>query len=137
MNISPRVHAFLNREQPGLLAVIGTHGPHGHPHLVPVWYRWDGQRMHIWTLATRTWVRNALRDARVGVSVQEEAEPQMAVMMRAVATVETSDDSQIDDEIRRIIRRYVPESGVPAYFREWRDLRTIVHLDPTRIFVWD
>ena len=42
MKIEPRMHELLNRERPGLLAVIGTLGRDSCPQLVPVWYRWDG-----------------------------------------------------------------------------------------------
>ena len=135
IEINQKTHDFLNRE-PGLLAVIGTNGREGHPLLVPVWYRWDGEAILVWSLESRAWIQNALRDPKVGVSVQEESAPQMAVIMRGAATVETSDGSPIDDEIRRISQRYVPEESIPGYLRDWPELRTIVRIVPQRIFVW-
>ncbi len=135
VEINAETRHFLNRE-PGLLAVIGTNGRHGYPLLVPVWYRWDGEAVLVWSLESRAWVQNVLRDPKVGVTVQEESAPQMAVIMRGTASVETSDSPRIDEEIARITRRYVPENSIDGYIRDWPELRTIVRIVPRRIFVW-
>ena len=42
MEVRPEVDALLKRELPGLLGVVGTNSQNGFPHLVPVWFRWDG-----------------------------------------------------------------------------------------------
>lgn len=133
MEISAKVHDFLNRELPGMVAVIGTNGADGMPHLVPVWYRWDGELIHIWTLESRVWVQNLVRDTRVGFSVQEEADPYMAVMMKGHATIETGDHPEIHGEIRRITRRYVVESEIENYIESWPGLRTMVHIKPESV----
>ena len=133
MEITPRMHALLNRERPGLLAVVGTLDSERCPHLVPVWYRWDGRSIHVWTLEKRAWVRNLRRDPKVGVSVQEGG---VAVMMKGRATVHTSDGPEVDEEIRRITRRYVGDEEVKAYIADWRDLRTIVRIEPGSAFYW-
>ena len=135
LEISPRTHEFLNRE-PGLLAVIGTNSRHGYPLMVPVWYRWDGDAILVWSLASRAWIHNLSRDPKTGVTVQEEAAPQMAVIMRGEASVETGDSASIDEEIRRITRRYVSEEKIEAYIRDWPELRTIVRIVPQKLFVW-
>lgn len=133
MKTEPRIHDFLNRERPGLLAVVGTVSRDAWPHLVPVWYRWDGRLIHMWTLESRAWVKNALRRPEVGVSVQEG---ELAVMMKGRARVCTGDGPEVDEEIRRITRRYVGDDEVESYIEEWRDLRTIVRIEPVRVFVW-
>ncbi len=133
MKIEPRMHELLNRERPGLLAVVGTLGRDLCPHLVPVWYRWDGQSILVWTLAQRAWVRNLERDPRVGVSVQEG---DTAVMMKGRATVHTSDGREVDDEIRRITRRYVGDDEVEGYISDWPRLRSIVRIEPRSAFIW-
>ena len=135
IEITPKTHDFLNRE-PGLLAVIGTNGKHGYPLMVPVWFRWDGEAIVVWSLASRTWIQNLIRDPKAGVTVQEEAAPQMAVIMRGEASIETSDGPHVDEEIRRITRRYVSEEKVEGYIRDWSSLRTIVRIVPRKIFVW-
>ena len=91
--IRPEVHGFLGRELPGLLGVVGTNSEDGVPHLVPVWYRWDGARIHVWTHESRIWVRNLARDPRAGFSVQEPAEPYAAVPMKGRAASAAGDDA--------------------------------------------
>lgn len=113
---------------PGLTGVVGTNGADGIPHLVPVWYRWDGGRVHVWTLGSRIWVENLRRDPRVGFSVQEEPFPRRAVAIKGRAEVVTGDDPEIDAEILRITRRYVDESDMDAYIAQNRGLRTMVRI---------
>ena len=136
MNIDSRVHEFLNRE-PGLLAVVGTNAADGMPHLVPLWYRWDGERIHIWSLESRAWIKNLERDSRIGFSAQEDGAPRMAVMLKGHGRVETSDDPAIDEEIWAISRRYVPPAELDEYVATWSHLRTMVHIEPTKVFVWN
>ena len=131
--IRPKVHGFLGRELPGLLGVVGTNSEDGVPHLVPVWYRWDGARIHVWTHESRIWVRNLARDPRAGFSVQEPAEPYAAVTMKGRGAIATGDDESISAEIERITRRYVPEPDVAAYVQAWKGLRTIVTIRPENV----
>ena len=133
MKFEPRMHELLNRERPGLLAVVGTLSRDNCPHLVPVWYRWDGQAVLVWTLAERAWVRNVQRDSKVGVSVQEGG---TALMMKGRATVHTSDGPEVDEEIRRITRRYVADDKVDGYIADWSELRTIIRIEARSVFFW-
>ena len=128
--------AFLERA-PGLLGVVGTLGADGYPHLVAVWYRYDGERIFIWTLEKRTWVQNAVRDDRVAFSVQEEAGESRGVSIKGRAKIATGDDEWIQEEIRRITRRYVTEQAeIEPYIHAWQRLRTIVTLTPEGIHAW-
>jgi PPOX class probable F420-dependent enzyme len=133
MEIRPRVHKLLDRELPGLLGVVGANSEDGFPHLVPVWYRWDGARIHIWTHESRIWVRNLARDPRAGFSVQEPAEPYAAVTMKGSARIATGDNEHVSAEIERITRRYIPGPDVDDYIQAWRGLRTIVSITPEAV----
>ncbi len=130
------LYAFLNRTNPPLLGVVGTQREDGWPHLVPVWYRFDGRAVHIWTHAERAWVRNCRRDDRVAFSVQEDRPPYAAAIMRGNATVASGDGAEISAEIRRITARYVAESGVDTYIAGWPGLRTIVTITPVQTASW-
>ena len=131
-----KVRAFLDRALPAMLGVVGTISPDGGPNVVPVWYRYDGERVHIWTHEPRAWVQHLLRDNRVAFSVQEEEPPYGAVLMRGRAEVVTSDGPEVDEEIRRITRRYIPEAEVESYIQDWLPLRTIVSITPHKIVAW-
>jgi PPOX class probable F420-dependent enzyme len=120
---------FLERP---LLGVVSTLMADGSPHQVPVWYRWDGERIHIWTHDERLWVRNVLRDPRVAFSVQEPAPPFAAVAMRGQAEVDHDDP----DEIRRITGRYIEPAEVEEYVSAWPGLRTLVRIRPAHLRGW-
>jgi PPOX class probable F420-dependent enzyme len=128
--------AFLGQAFPTPLGVVGTLRPDGSPHLVPVWFRWDGTAITIWTIDERLWVRNLMRDPRAAFSVQTFDAPYPAVVMRGTATVTTADDSATMEEIRAITRRYVPAEGVERYVADWPHLRTIVSIVPDHIVSW-
>jgi PPOX class probable F420-dependent enzyme len=127
---------FLERSGPAMLGVVGTLDEDGGPHLVPVWYRYDGERINIWTLERRRWVKNLARDPRVAFSVQEDLPPYAAVSLRGRATITTSDGEEVAQEIRRITRRYVEEPDVEEYIHQWAHLRTIVRITPEKISGW-
>lgn len=127
---------FLGQAFPTPLGVVGTLRRDGSPHLVPVWFRWDGTAVTIWTTQQRAWVRNLLRDPRAAFSVQTFEEPYPAVVMRGTATVATSDDAATTAEIHAITRRYVAAEGVEEYVARWPQLRTIVTIDPQHLVSW-
>jgi PPOX class probable F420-dependent enzyme len=130
------LRAFLDRERPALLGVAATLEEDGSPHAVPVWYRYDGEAVRIWSDEGRRWVRNVSRDPRIAFSVQELEPPYAAVVMRGRAEVTTSDDEEISAEIRRITRRYIEEGEVESYVAGWAHLRTIVTIRPGTIRSW-
>lgn len=127
---------FLAQTFPTPLGVVGTLRRDGSPHLVPVWFRWDGTVITIWTTEERVWVRNLMRDPRAAFSVQTFEAPYPAVVMRGTATVATADDNATMEEIRAITRRYVPAGGVDRYVADWPHLRTIVSITPDHIASW-
>lgn len=130
------LRAFLDRTNPALLGVVGTLRKDGSPHVVPVWYRYDGEAVHIWSDEGRGWVRNVRRDPRVAFSVQEIEPPYAAVVMRGRVEVESRDGRAIDEEIRTITRRYIEEAEVASYIAGWAHLRTIVTIRPDAISSW-
>jgi PPOX class probable F420-dependent enzyme len=130
------VLAFLERANPALLGVVGTLQTDGSPHVVPVWYRYDGDAVYIWSEEGRGWVRNIQRDPRVAFSVQELKPPYAAVLMRGRAEIRTGDDEVLTSEIRRITTRYIERSSVESYIAGWAHLQTIVTIHPEKITSW-
>ena len=128
--------AFLDGV-PALLGVVGSLGEDGYPHLVPVWYHYDGEKVHIWTLESRTWVQNLARDNRAAFSVQEDAVTSRGISIKGRAEISTGDDEWVQQEIRRITRRYITdEAQVEPYISAWMHLRTIVSIKPEKISAW-
>jgi len=137
MNMSPEdLDAFLKQVSPTPLGVVGTLRSDGAPNLTPVWFRWDGRFVRIWTTDTRAWVRNLIRDPRVAFSVQTEDDPYPAAVLYGTARIESGDVPSIRDEIRAITSRYVEPANVEGYVADWPSLRTIVTITPDRIVSW-
>ena len=130
------LEAFLGQTFPTPLGVVATLRRDGSPNLTPVWFRWDGASVRIWTTDTRSWVRNLLRDARVAFSVQTFEAPYPAAVIRGHATVMGGDEPLVLDEIRAITKRYVGPEEVEPYVTDWPALRTIVKITPDRIISW-
>ena len=134
---SVEIGAFLNRTLPALVGVIGTLGADGYPHLVPVWYYYDGEQFHIWTLATRVWVKNLARDDRAAFSVQEDQRTNTGVALKGRAAIRTGKEVWVTEQIWAITRRYIAdEAEARAYVAKWQHLRTIVSLMPEKINAW-
>jgi PPOX class probable F420-dependent enzyme len=119
MSMEPQeLRAFLDQRFPTPLGVVGTLRTDGSPNVTPVWFRWDGSSVKIWTTDTRAWVRHLQRDPRVAFSVQTFDSPYPAVV------------------IRGLTRRYVAPEEVEPYVTDWPALRTIVTISPERIISW-
>ncbi|MHB1510175.1 MAG: TIGR03618 family F420-dependent PPOX class oxidoreductase [Acidimicrobiales bacterium] len=130
------LEAFLGQTFPTPLGVVGTLRHDGSPSLTPVWFRWDGASVKIWTTDSRVWVRNLQRDPRVAFSVQTFEAPYPAVVIRGRASLRSGDDAATVEEIRAITRRYVGPEEVETYISDWPALRTIVTIVPDRVTSW-
>jgi PPOX class probable F420-dependent enzyme len=128
--------AFLTQRFPTPLGVVGTLRRDGSPNLTPVWFRWDGTAVTIWTTDTRAWVRNLQRDPRAAFSVQTFEMPYPAAVMHGSASVRTGDEPTVLEEIRAITRRYVRPEEIEPYINDWPVLRTIVTITPDRVISW-
>jgi PPOX class probable F420-dependent enzyme len=130
------LEAFLNQSFPTPLGVVATLRSDGSPNLTPVWFRWDGSSVKIWTTDTRVWVRSLQHDPRVAFSVQTFEAPYPAVVIRGQASTTSGDDPSVLDEIRAITRRYVAPEEVEPYVSDWPALRTIVTITPQTVISW-
>jgi len=126
------IQAFLDRP---LTVIVSTVGRTGEAHSVPVWYRFVDGSFRIWTDASRAWVKNARRHPRVSIAVAEHEAPFAAYTARGTAEV-LDDPAGLDDEVRGIVARYIPDAEVDAYIAPWTSLRTIVRIQPLHIRAW-
>jgi PPOX class probable F420-dependent enzyme len=127
------IRAFLDRP---LLGFVATLRRDGSPNAVPVWYRYDGAAVSIWTEERRGWVRNVLRDPRVSFVVAELEPPYAGVIVRGEAAVRTAPDDVTAREVRAITRRYIPADEVEEYVARWPGLDTIVTVRPSTLTGW-
>jgi PPOX class probable F420-dependent enzyme len=121
-------HPLLARR--GLLGVVGTRRADSSPRAVPVWFRFDGHVVWIWTDERRRWVRDVQRHARVSFSVHENERPWTSVVIRGDAAIVSLSDEETMTEIRRISERYLDAAEIEDYVAAWPETRTLVRIEP-------
>lgn len=116
MNADER-DAFLDHDDPPWVAAVATLDSTGAPHVVSVWYRWDGQAFQLWSTADLSWPNNLRRDPRVALVVFEHRPPLRAVYAKGVAEVRVGTVDQLIDHIRPIVARYEtdPDATIARY----------------------
>ncbi|MEE9198738.1 MAG: TIGR03618 family F420-dependent PPOX class oxidoreductase [Dehalococcoidia bacterium] len=131
---SGELAGFLERGRMGVVATIRVDGS---PQVTPVWYRYDGEAIIIWTARNRIWVKNAQRDNRVAFSVHEETPPFAAVVIRGRAEVANGPDETGLAEAKIISRRYIEEGEVEGYVeRWWPGTHDFVRITPEAVTSW-
>ena len=124
-----KAHALLC-EEPSLIGFIGSVDTDGMPRTVPVWYRWDGEYIHITASRTSVWVNNLTRDERACFCVAENDSPYRASMIQGRVWLEPEDRA----EVQRIFARYMSLSEADRYYAAITDRhRTMVRLVPEQV----
>ena len=68
-----------------MIADLATVNPDGSPHVAPVWFRWDGDVVKVFTQTTAVKVRNIRQDARVSISIAKQDAPYGYVIVNGTA----------------------------------------------------
>src|SRR3954453_11370979 len=109
------VRDFLDQEK---TMTVGTIGPNGRPHLMPLWYVPDGDDLIGWTFAKSQKSKNLERDPRATVQVETGVEYQelRGVMFECDVQVDPAPE-RVAEFGRRIFERYgggnlAPEAAV-------------------------
>jgi hypothetical protein len=118
-----------------LTAVLSLTTESGAPYAIPVWYRYEEGRFHVWSDRSRFWVQRLQADPRAAITVAEHDSPFAAVIARGEFSFR-HDRPGVLQEARRICARYVGEDGVDEYVRQWETLDTILTLAPSWIRSW-
>ncbi len=118
-----------------MTAIVTTVGRTGNAHSVPVWYRFADGSFRIWTDGSRAWVKNAQRNPQLSIVVAEHEAPFAAVIARGAAEV-LIDPPELADEVRGIVKRYLPEAEVDGYIDQWSMLKAIVRIEASNVRAW-
>ena len=95
------------------VAVLATLGSDGEPVLTPIWYLYRDGLLFMRTGQESVKARNASRDSRVTVCIQDEQAPYRSVTLYGRASVEAA-----EGELgATIARRYLGAVGGSAYLR--------------------
>jgi PPOX class probable F420-dependent enzyme len=117
-----------------------TVGPHGRPHVMPLWYVPDGVELSSWTYAASQKARNLERDPRATVEVEagvEYHELRGAMLECDVELVR--DNGRVAGFGRELFRRYAPgdDPAIDEMVDRQAPKRVALIFSPTRIITWD
>jgi PPOX class probable F420-dependent enzyme len=120
---------------------VATIGPHGRPHLVPLWYVLEGDDLIGWTFAKSQKAKNLERDPHATLQVEAGIEYQelRGVMFECDVDVEREPE-RVAEYGRKIFRRYgrgelAPEAE--AMVEKQAPKRIGMRFTPTRTVTWD
>jgi PPOX class probable F420-dependent enzyme len=118
---------------------VATVGPHGRPHLVPLWYAVDGVELRGWTYAKSQKAKNLERDPRATLQVEdgELYHELRGVMMECDVSMERDPESvasygfalferfvRVTEDVEQVVRGQAPK-------------RVGLAFHPTRVVSWD
>ena len=115
------IDEFLDER--GHLARIATVRADGSPSVVPVWFLYEGGKIHITPRKHSEFGRNLRRDPRTAITIDEEAGPYRKVIVegRVEFLYEDGNDAKWRDLYRRISCRYVDDASADYYINETID----------------
>ena len=110
------INAFLDLPLTGAIATLRADGS---PAVVPVWYRWTGTEIKVWTDSSVPWVNRLKDEPRVALTVFEHGIPSRAVYIRGTATVIQAPMADLESDIRPVTARYVEPEKLDATLVEY------------------
>lgn len=135
----PRVVELLAQT---VLARLGTANPHTHqPHVVPVWFLWDGEALWISAFTSTRKVKDVLRNRRIAVLVEPqelEGSPLQAVLFEGACEV-YAEQPFVAEMAERIYAKYMGPEGVQSEQpQSWKGdpENRVIRLVPEKVFVW-
>lgn len=136
--VRPAVDALLNEP---LLARLATADPQTcQPHVVPVWYLWDGTAVWINTYYTTRKVRELEANPLCSIVVDRvEGPAPTAVLLEGRAEIVRQPVPFVREMTTRIYSRYLGEQGVLAPDpQEWihSPEATLIKLEPAWVKAW-
>jgi PPOX class probable F420-dependent enzyme len=132
------VKALLNEP---VLARIGTCNPRTmQPHVVPVWFEWDGECLWVSAFSSTRKVKDLHKNPMISVliDVDRPGETARAVLLEGRAELIT-DPATVQQMATRLYTRYMgPEGVLAADPQSWivDPENTMIKLTPTRAFAW-
>jgi len=121
------------------VVTVATVGPHGRPHLMPLWYVVDGTEFRGWTYAKSQKAKNLERDPRATLQIEdgEEYHELRGVMMECDVEIERDPD-KVAAYGRALFARFdATGPDVDEMVAKQAPKRIGMRFTPTRIVSWD
>jgi len=122
-----------------LIAHLATLNPDGTPHVVGMWFVWDGEALLLPTSRRTRKAKNVLRDARATVTIDDSRGGFDLRGVTIVGRVDVVEPPRSFDLNREIHRKYVTERGLSlAAVRDYLATDDVtIRLVPERASSWD
>ena len=140
--LSPEKRSFVNTflSEPRI-ARMATANREGQPHVVPVWYAWNGNTLWISAYADTRKVKDLQENPLISVAI-DEVSPEgktQAVILEGKAVLLHEPAELLKRQFTWIYSRYVGADHVlePTY-QDWINdpQNTLIKLTPSKIYVW-
>jgi PPOX class probable F420-dependent enzyme len=125
------------------VVTVGSHGPRGFPHLMPLWYVPRDGEIWVWTYAKSQKVKNLERDPRCTLLIETGSEYQelRGVMIEAEAEL-IRDTDRVLDFGKDLTVRYTEgidsvEGDAAAALQAQAPKRVAIRFEPQRVASWD
>ena len=127
--LSRRVRQFLNKPR---IARLATQGVDGYPHVVPIWFRRDGDDIVFGSDRANRKVRNALANAKGAVVIGGELPiDDEGYMIQGDLSI--ADDVN-NVSMRKLLLRYETKKEAERLAKEWADSDLVViRLKPKKV----
>jgi PPOX class probable F420-dependent enzyme len=122
-----------------MIVSVATVGPHGRPHLVPLWYSADGLVFRSWTYAKSQKAKNLERDPRATLQIEDGVlyHELRGAMFECDADIER-DPAEVEKYGLALFERYAElNPDVEAMVRAQAQKRVGLTFRPTRVVSWD
>ncbi len=131
------LRAFLDEQ---MVMQCATVGPHGRPHMVPLWFVSDGLELRGWTYAKSQKARNLDRDPRATIGIEDGVNYQelRGVMFECDVGVER-DSAEVERYGLALFERYAGEltPEIREMVEKQAQKRVGLTFAPSRVVTWD
>jgi PPOX class probable F420-dependent enzyme len=131
------LRAFLDEQ---MVMQCATVGPHGRPHMVPLWFVSDGSELRGWTYAKSQKARNLERDPRATVGIEDGVQYQdlRGVMFECDVGVER-EPAEVERYGLALFERYAGEltPEIREMVEKQAQKRVGLTFAPSRVVTWD
>jgi nitroimidazol reductase NimA-like FMN-containing flavoprotein (pyridoxamine 5'-phosphate oxidase superfamily) len=125
-----------------LIARLATADLNNQPHVVPVWFGWDGEYLWISSFSNTRKVKDLQQNPKVSVAIDVSGDDgkTQAVIMEGQAELVVEPRDFLRKQFQWIYTLYLGEEGVKAKDpQEWIEdsHNLLIKLSPEQVYVWN
>lgn len=122
--------------------IVGTNGPRGLPHMMPLWFVMRGSEIWGWTFTKSQKIKNLQRDPRATLVFEDGVRYEKLRGVACECDVIVSDDEEVVRELGvELFTKYGdgahPAPEVVAMIEQQAPKRSALRFVPTRTMSWD